>query len=380
MSARTHRSTQPALEDFAPLDARGGYTSFVNPRARIILILLVLAGAGIAVATGLGRPEVFVPGALVLNQTIPVGPESEPVQVAFIPGKDSLLYGAKGAPVAIIDLASGTRRELFSEPAFGNFALSADGTSAAILMHGPGTATTEMRICDLASGKVNRTISDRRGSTCWTWSPDGHRIVFAVTWMLFILDLDRGETQTLPLTDNHSDHVNSLAFSPDGRFLGIGTWGGEVSLWRTDTWTLVQKLDLGSDPDPRLGRNGMCTVAFSPDSTLFAAGGGSSYGGLDIPGDGKTCGALRVWRIPDLKVALAIDPERPIYSLSLSPDRATLAYSTRTQVHVVELSTGKDICRLEAPTLWSPRVEFGQDGRLMTLDGRGGIRIWKRAR
>jgi WD40 repeat protein len=360
----------------APLpDAPTEYTSFVSRRGRLILILLILIGAGIAVATAVRRPVAFVPAAFVLEQTLLMDREDRPVKAAFIPGKDSILYGAQWKPFTIFDLSTGRRRDLTSDPSFGDFALSPDGASAVIAIPGPGPASMELGICDLASGKVSRTFPFRRGGSDTAWSPDGRRIVYAVTWMLFVLDSERGEIQTVPLTDNHSDRVDSLAFSPDGRLLGIGTWDGEASLWRTDSWTLVQKFDLGSDPNPKLGRNGMSKIAFSPDSTLFAAGGGSFYGTLDLPNTTLSSGALRVWRTSDYKPALSINPGKPVVSLSFSPNR-TLAYATWSQVHIVDLGTGKEICHLEARR---PSVAFGQDGRLMTLHEREGIRIWKRA-
>ncbi|HZE99751.1 MAG TPA: WD40 repeat domain-containing protein [Planctomycetota bacterium] len=359
--------------------AEAGYTSFVSRRALVTPILLILTGAGIAVAIVATRPGGFVPGAFVLEQTLPLEREDGPVRVAFVPGNRSVIYEAQRRPITIFDLATGTKHELFSDLSYGNFALSADGASAAIMMPGSGRATTDLRIYDLASGKVRKTLPDQRGGEPMTWSPDGQRIVFAVMWMLFILDLERGNTQNLPISDNHGDWTTSLAFSPDGRLLGVGTQYGEVSLWRTDSWTLVQKFNLGSSPNPRLGPNAMCHVTFSPDGSLFAAGGGSSWGTTDLPNSTVYSGALRVWRTSDHTVALSMDTGRPVVSLSFSPDGATLAYHSWGQVQIVDLGTGREICHLEARTGWNPSVEFGRDGRLLTLDERGGIRIWKRA-
>src|SRR4029453_10484930 len=97
---------------------------------------------------------------------------------------------------------------------------------------------------------------------------------------------------------------------------------------------------------------------FSPDGTLFAAGGGTfHYEMKDVPSEGLTSGPLRVWRTSDYKLALSMDPGKPVISLSFSPDGSMLAYSTWRQVRVVDLGTGKEIWQLEVPT-WSPTVEF----------------------
>lgn len=348
----------------------------MSRRARVLLILLILVGAGIAAAVVVRRPAASPTGVFVLERTFPMDRDVRPVQVAFIPGKDSLLFGAQWKPITILDLATGVRRDLFSDPSFGNFSLSPDGASALILIPGPGPASMEVGIFDLASGKAPKTFPFRRGGGDMAWSPDGRRIVYAVTWMLFVLDSERGEIQTVPLTENHSDRVNSLAFSPDGRLLGVGTYDGEVSLWRTDPWTLVQKFDLGSAPDPKLGRNAMCHVAFSPDGALFGAVGGAFHQVLD-GSPGITSGALRVWRTSDRTAALSTDLKKPAVSLSFSSDGTALAYGGWGEVHVADLSTGKEIWQVQARRVKS--VEFGRDGRLLTLDEREGIRIWKPA-
>ena len=70
-------------------------------RARILLILLILAGAAISTAVVVGRP-----GAFVLEQTIPVHREDRPEQAAFVPGKNSVLFGARYKPITIFDLTT----------------------------------------------------------------------------------------------------------------------------------------------------------------------------------------------------------------------------------------------------------------------------------
>lgn len=352
-----------------------GYTSFVSRRFRVVLILLILVGAAIVAARVVKRTVAFAPAAFVLEQTILLDPHERPVKAAFIPGKDSILYGAQWKPFTIVDGSTGKRCDLSSDPAFGNFVLSPDGTSAVIAIPGPEPASAELAICDLQSGKVGKTFPFRRGASDMAWSPDGRRIVYAVTWMLFVLDSERGEIQTVPLTENHSDIVISLAFSPDGRLLCVGTWDGQVSLWRTDSWTLLQKFDLGSDPNPKLGRNMNCRVTFSQDGALFAAGGGNFCQVLD-GSPGLTCGALRIWRTSNHTMVRSFDPGKPVVSLNFSPDGATLAFVSWSHVYVVDVGTGREIGKLEARR---PSVEFGRDGRLLTLDDRDGIRIWKRA-
>jgi len=339
----------------------------VGRRARILLILLILAAAAISTAVVVGRP-----GAFVLEQTIPVNREDRPEQVAFVPGKNSVLFGARYKPITIFDLTTGTSRELFTDQAHGGFTLSADGMSAAVEMPGP-----ELRIYDLASGKVRQTFhcTSIGGRESMAWSPDGQWIALGQPRQVEVLNLKEGVTHAYS-TGIQDDHVNSVAFSPDGRLLGVGTWQGVVSLWRTDSWALVQEFDMGSDP--KTGRNGMSSVAFSRDGTLFAAGGGNGW----VRTDGSppiTSGALRVWRTSDRTLVLSRELEKAADSLSFSPDGAMLAFSTWGRVQIIDLGAGKEIwSERQTASGMNPAVVFGQDGRLMTLDSNGPIRIWKR--
>ena len=63
----------------------------------------------------------------------------------------------------------------------------------------------------------------------------------------------------------HTDAVNGLAFSPNGKYLATGSWDNTVGLWDTITWKMVRRF-IGHT-------NRVTSVAFSPDSNLLASGG-----------------------------------------------------------------------------------------------------------
>jgi WD40 repeat protein len=151
-----------------------------------------------------------------------------------------------------------------------------------------------------------------------TFSSNAKYFLLTVGGHFHVFDAATGkELRTIP---TESNHVASLAVSPDGMYLLASAWGKEVQtklsdgkirsvaakdhpicLWELSTGKLVKKIML-----PEAGAG---PVAFSADGTLFAAG-------LDSP-DSK----VRVWNVATGEEVLTRDgvPGR-MSALAFMPD------------------------------------------------------------
>jgi WD40 repeat protein len=130
----------------------------------------------------------------------------------FFPRSDSRLQE--------FDLQTGAARAP-SPPRFGTFALSPDGTLAAV-----ASSTRPAEIVRLADWQTVRSFPQFGGAASVAWSPDDGRVVFG-SHDGKIWQWDRGLNTEYPLVDSHRMPVERLCFSPDGRLLASSSYPGE---------------------------------------------------------------------------------------------------------------------------------------------------------
>ena len=199
--------------------------------------------------------------------------------------------------------------------------------------------------------------------------------------------------------------ANAVAFSPDGKTLGVGGAGGRVALFNARTMALTTYF---SDPDPE----GVVSMAFSPDGKTVAAGdnNGSVYlwdiatgkavtvtdprgqgmRAVAFSPDGKTLavgdlnGSVYLWDAVDGKLAGTLtDPgSKGVDSMAFSPDGATLAagdFNGRTFLWDV---ASKKVARVypDPASQGVTAVAFSPDGRLLVAaDENSDIFFWNAA-
>ena len=155
----------------------------------------------------------------------------------------------------------------------------------------------------------------------------------------------------------HTDHVWSVAFSPDGQTLASGSQDSTIRLWDTHTGKLKMTL-IGET-------GGIYSVAFSPDGQTLASGSQDS--------------TIRLWdtHTGKLKMTL-IEHAGWVASVAFSPDGTTLASGHAYQTLLLwNTTTGQSEKTLRGHTEVVEFVVFSPDGEMLASGGRDQtIRLW----
>ncbi|MGW0435094.1 Hsp70 family protein [Micromonospora sp. NPDC003197] len=187
------------------------------------------------------------------------------------------------------------------------------------------------------------------------FSPDGKTLATASNDNTVRLR-DAGTGATKVVITGHTDSVFDVAFSPDGRTLASASGDDTVRLWDVRTGGFAGILT---------HTGFVSTVAFSPDGKTLASAGSDR--------------TIQLWDVTTGKsTATLTGHDGVVDGVAFSPDGKTLASASWDYtVRLWEVSSGNPIATFTGHTYMVESVAFSPDGKtLASASGDDTVRLW----
>ncbi len=185
-------------------------------------------------------------------------------------------------------------------------------------------------------------------------TPDGATFVIACGTRIIFWDTASAR-QSQEITSPVGT-VWSLAFSPDGKTLAVGSWKGGIALLDPTQGSVRASLDV---PKPEVWSDIIWSLTFTPDGNTLISAGQDTHVKLWDVATGQEKGVLK-------------GHSKPVCRIRLSPDGKLLATAAMDHtVRLWNLSDGKLVKTLQSFGGVFPRIAFaGAENYLAIADGR----------
>jgi len=180
--------------------------------------------------------------------------------------------------------------------------------------------------------------------------------IFPASPQLLISDLSSLRFLDKTLT-GHSDCLDSVAYSPDGRYLASGSRDNTIKIWEVATGK-VRTIT---------GHSGwVFSVAYSPDGRYLASGSAD-----------KT---IKIWEVATGKQLRTLtDHSMTVWSVAYSPDGRYLASGSLDKtIKIWEVATGTELRTLTGYSIGVLSVVYSPDGHYLASGSNDNtIKIWE---
>jgi WD40 repeat protein/serine/threonine protein kinase len=275
--------------------------------------------------------------------------------MAFAPD-GSLLSGGDDHLVRVWDPATRTQRtELRGHRSLvASLVLTPDGKT---LITGSYDGT--VRIWDMASGQTRLTLEGHANNVCAVaCSPDGSTLASAGDdQTIRIWDLATGQLRrswSVP-----SDRVKSLTFSLDGKTLASGSRDRRLTLWEPMRGDRLAEITAPGE---------VISLAYSPNGEILAMG--------------TNAGVIKLLHSNNLEQLLVLEGHHgDVPAVAFAPDGRTLASGGEDKtVRLWHVATGTELLNFKEQASDVMAVQFSRDGKtLASALYDGTIKVWRAA-
>lgn len=234
----------------------------------------------------------------------------------------------------------------------------------------------EVKLFRAGDGSFIRRIAVSNASILTVaFSPDQSKIASAgADHTIRIHNVDRGKL--LATIEDHTDWVTDLAWSPDGKKLASSSRDKSVKIFDVQKRKIEIEDELADHPNPNVlsGKTLLIfsghtqpvnAVVFSGDGKLLASAGADRI--------------IRIWNSQTGKLARQIRGiGGEIHRLSVTPDNKIVSSSSDRSVRIHQFSNGKLLQTLRGQTDWVTAVAFSPVTKTIASGAfNGQIRIWE---
>jgi WD40 repeat protein len=280
--------------------------------------------------------------------------------LAATPDGKRIAVGASDHVIRVLDLSTGKEdfalRPKWAGSGISRLAFSPDGK---LLASASWYGDDQVLLWDVAKQEHHALApaGNQGGVAALALSPDGSQLAYSSRDRAICLArIHKPERVFL----HPKAHVDSLAYSADGKRIATSEGDGHVRLWDAATGKETRAIAAR-----QCQLTGSQAVAFSPDGTLATAG-------MDD-------GLVRFWD-PDTGKELRRIGERKegmICSITLSPDGKLLAVHDGMEVRIYDVATGLAIHRQQVDLYVRCPLAFAPDGKHLVGGGLNGtIHVW----